>query len=722
MATISTMMKLQDRFTTIIEKSINAMGRMVDGMEEINRAEGNLDMGPTFAEIRQSISLADHALDQFNKELKESKNHEQSVNRLTGGFGRLSKAIVVANQGLELIQKAWGALDRLGSSSDARVGADARLAIINDGLRTQEQLEAQVMSVANKTRSEYEATAELVARMGRQDYFKGNNDMALAFAETLNKGLIVSGASAQEANSALIQLSQGIASGVLRGEEFNSIMENGSVLAEMMATSLGVTKGQLRAMAQDGQLTTDVVVSSIMAQAAAIDEQFASMPTTYGQAQNRMHNITSRIMANLAEPGGGIDLLVDKLGELTAWLDTADGSRFLAGMGSAITMIVGGLLTLGQLAGSTYLFFADNWPAIEPIVIGLAVAVGTLTTAWLVYKGVQVASAAATGITAAATLVQALAAGTATAAQWGLNASLLACPLTWIVVAIMAVITAVVAFVVWIYKLWQTNIDFRVGVIQIWNSVLGFFEHVPLFFMGIGNGIANAFSVAKSLVLLTLEEMVNGAIERINKLISFANKIPGVSIDVIDNVTFGTEAAIEEQAKREARNADLQREYDNLAARSAAREQKLQSDADRWRAEAAATEAANKDNAAQNAAEKDFDFSNVAFPKMELAGGTKVGIEEESLEYLNDIAEMRVLQSFEGGAGLHLTPEDAALMRSSATPQNNIFYVNHDGSVKTNVDYRQGEDWDTIRRQMEEDSQNQINTGLDSLEEVVFGG
>lgn len=242
MATITTAMKLQDRFTAIIENSIGVMGRMVDTMEEINRAEGNLDLSDEFAGMRKDISLAGHALDQFNQELEESSRHEQTVNRLSGGFGGLSKAIIVANQGLELSRKGLQALDGLGTASDARAGADARLGLINDGLRTQEQLEAQVMAVANQTRSEYESTAELVARMGRQDYFKGNNDMALAFAETLNKGLIVSGASAQEANSALIQLSQGIASGVLRGEEFNSIMENGSVLAEMMAESWASTR------------------------------------------------------------------------------------------------------------------------------------------------------------------------------------------------------------------------------------------------------------------------------------------------------------------------------------------------------------------------------------------------------------------------------------------------------------------------------------------------
>jgi len=114
-------------------------------------------------------------------------------------------------------------------------------------------------------------------------FSKVKNDLALKFAETLNKGFVVSGASAAAAEGAITQLTQGIASGVLRGDEFNSVMEQAPVLAEMMAKEFGVTKGQLRSMAEEGMLSAEAVITAIMNQSKAIDAQFGKMPMTFGQ-------------------------------------------------------------------------------------------------------------------------------------------------------------------------------------------------------------------------------------------------------------------------------------------------------------------------------------------------------------------------------------------------------------------------------------------------------
>ena len=721
MGNISSTMKLQDQFTRIISNSVLAMERMVDGMEAINRASGNLDLADDFADIRRDIALTNHALDGFNEELDRVPNQVAAVNRLGDSFGGLSKSIIVINQGIELINKGISTLDRFGEASDARVSADARLAIINDGLRTQEQLEAQVMRVANETRSEYEATAELVARMGRQDYFKGDNNKALAFAATLNKGLIVSGASAMEAKSALTQLSQGIASGVLRGEEFNSIMENGSVLAEMMATSLGVTKGQLRAMAEDGQLTTETVVSAIMAQSAAIDEQFASMPTTYGQAKTSLANVTSQIMDSLAQPGEGVDILVSKMQALDDWLQTVEGAQALDAVADGISAIVGGMMWLGETAGSVFIMLYDNWGAVEPVLWGIAFAVGALTTAYTVYKGILAATAIMHGIQKAQQMLATGATMATTSAQWGLNAAMLANPMTWVVVAIVAVIAALVALSVWIYRLWQNNIDFRIGVISEWNKVLNFIDAFPVFFAGVGVAIANKFSETKEDVLLTLEDLVNGAIDRINRLIEFANRIPGVSIDVIDNVSFGTEAALAEQAKREARNAQLAADRMAVAAKAADRETQLQANAAQWRAEAAAEKETQQSAAAENSALFDWVAGNgTTTPSVKVAGGS-VDITRESLEYLNDIAEVQVLGSIQTGVGLQLSREDSELMQAAANANTNIYYINYRGGVKVSADVHNGENWADIRSQIERETQEEIDAGMSDLEEVVFG-
>lgn len=727
MATISSSLRLQDQFSGVMEKFMSFNLRIVDSIENMNRAGDALNLGDDFAEMRQEASLAQHALDQFNDELAQTDRAAASVDKLSSGFGGLSKAVVVANQGLELIQKAWNGIDKLGTTSNARIGADARLGNINDGLRTQEQLERRVMQAANDSRSEYAATAELIARMGRQDYFKGNNEAAIDFAETLNKGLVISGASADEAKGAIIQLSQGIASGVLRGEEFNSIMENGSVIAEMMAASLGVNKGELRGMAEAGLLTTEIVASSIMAQSDVIDEQFDAMATTYGQAMKVMSNLTSDWMNDLSEPGMAIDLIITAMEDLTAWADTADGTQFFAGMANAVTAVVSGITDLAAGVADVYLFFSDNWSQMEPMLLGIAATVGGLTVAFLIMKGVLLASAAAHAIQGAAAMIASGSTLAATAAQWGFNAALLACPLTWIVVVVMAVIGAFVWLTLAIMDMWQTNIDWKVGIIQQWNQILAFFDQVPLFFQNIGYGIADGFSYAKVMVMQILEDLVNGVIEHINKLIEFVNQIPGVAIETVSTVNFGAETKIAEEVRRTERAAQLADSEANVAAKAAERERKLAEDSKQWYAEAEAKKQAEEDlPPGEAAADKVSQFDP---PPMTIAGGkldsigNPVDISDQSLEYLNDIAEVQLLESLESTSSLQLSKEDASLMQQSATAADtNVYYIQYTGGVKINNDVRRGESWDSIRQKLEDELQMEMDTSISGIEEALYSG
>lgn len=754
MSTISSTLRLQDKFTQTIEHSISAVYHMVDAMENLNRCADMPNMTAEFGEIRADVSLATHALDQFNAELAQTDQHTNTVARLGTGFGAVSKAVIVANQGLQLMQQAWNGIAQLGAKTDVRTGTDARLSLINDGLRTQVALEAQVMQVANETRAEYEATGSLIAKIGRQDYFRGNNDAALAFAETLNKGLVVSGASGDEARNTITQLTQGLASGVLRGDEFNSVMENGSVIAEMMAQSLGVTKGQLRSMAEDGQLTTEIVAESIMAQSAAINEQFAAMPVTFGQTMTMLGNKASGMADTLSQPGQAIDIIVSKVQELNAWLDTANGAEFMGGITSGAAAVAEGIGWIMDAAADTYSFFVNNWGTIGPSLAGLAVAVGIVTIAYLAYKGVHLATmaieAARTikiGILGAAMLGHSIITGTATTAQWGLNAAFLACPLTWIVIAVIAVIAIIAALTLVFINLWKTNVDFKVGVISIWNGIQDFFDRVPGNFMAIGYGIADGFSYAKVTTLNILDDLVNGAIDRINWLIDKVNNIPGVSIDAVAGVTFGAETAASEAAARAERAAKLAGARENAMAKSAERQSKLANDAVLWRAQDADRK---RQNAAEESAKKQSAAEAKAAPTnvymgaggeygnkpVQLAGGSidrvgsigkEVDISNQSLEYLRDIAEIEVLSrisssvSYTQEDSLQLSKSDAELMRQSANSSTNVYYIQYQGGVKIKNDVRRGEDWANIAQQLREESQREIDTGISDMEGLVFG-
>lgn len=737
MATLSSTLLLNDRFNSVLEKTIGVTMRVVDSMEAINSASDKIDMSDTFAGIRADISLAGHALDQLNNALEETARQEVGAKRLSSGFGGLSQAIIVANQGLQLVRSTWQGIQALGQRADARNGVDARLNLINDGLRTQAELETRVMRAANDSRASYETTAALIARIGRQDYFKGNNEAAVQFAETINKGMVVSGASVTEANGAIVQLTQGLASGVLRGEEFNSIMENAPVLAEMMTQSLGVTKGELRALAADNKLTTEVVVSSIMQQAGAIDEQFSSMPVTFGQASTAFENYVSQLMNSLSQPGQAVDILVSKMQELNTWAATADGAQFFSGMASGITFVIESVAALGMTVAEVYGFFMDNWTLISPILGGIAFFVGALTAAYAVYKGVMFATNIIQAIHNAGQAVNASTLIAATAAQWGLNVAMLASPTTWIIVGIIALIAVIVAVTLWIMELWKTNVDFKVGVIGVWNSILNWFDQVPIFFMGIGYGIADAFSNAKILTLNILESLVNGAIDKINWLIDKVNKIPGVSIKAIDGVTFGAENQLEEQAKQAERAAKLADAKSSAAAKAAERERQLAQDEAQWRAEAAAKEESAQKGDPQG--DKDPRFG-AAFdpPPVELDGGTidKVGsiggevdISDQSIAYLHDIAEIQALdnvnyyatQSYllEGGEA-RLSDTDADLLQTGAGQSTNIYYLNYNGGVNVQNSIQKGQSLDEIKQSLYEESESEIESGISFIEEALY--
>lgn len=422
-----------------------------------------------------------------------------------------------------------------------------------------------------------------------------------------------------------------------------------------------------------------------------------------------------------------IDLIITAMEDLTAWADTADGTQFFAGMANAVTAVVSGITDLAAGVADVYLFFSDNWSQMEPMLLGIAATVGGLTVAFLIMKGVLLASAAAHAIQGAAAMIASGSTLAATAAQWGFNAALLACPLTWIVVVVMAVIGAFVWLTLAIMDMWQTNIDWKVGIIQQWNQVLAFFDQVPLFFQNIGYGIADGFSYAKVMVMQILEDLVNGAIERINKLIEFANQIPGVSIDTIGAVTFGAETKIAEEAARAARAAKLADSEANVAAKAAERERKLAEDSKQWYAEAEAKKEAEEqlppgETAADKVAQSDPSPMTIAGGKLDSIGNP-VDISDQSLEYLNDIAEVQLLESLESTSSLQLSKEDASLMQQSATAADtNVYYIQYTGGVKINNDVRQGESWDSIRQKLEDDLQMEMDTSISGIEEALYSG
>ncbi|MFZ4361968.1 tape measure protein [Citrobacter freundii complex sp. 2024EL-00748] len=281
--------------------------------------------------------------------LRADKQVRNVTDGMEGGFNRADKAA-------SSLSSSFGSLSRVATSLMAILSvqqvaqyADAWTTLNNklaNALRPSEQLvdvTERVFNITQQTRGSLDATASLYARLERatREYVTSADDLA-KLTTIINQGFVVSGATAQEAENAIIQLSQGLASGALRGEEFNSVNEQGNRLIVALADSMGVGIGQMRQMAAAGKLTTDVVVNGLLSQGVTIGNEFANTTTTISQAlQVAGNNITkffgenSTVKTGTAIFNDAVISVSENIGALSAILTAAAavmGSRYVGAL------------------------------------------------------------------------------------------------------------------------------------------------------------------------------------------------------------------------------------------------------------------------------------------------------------------------------------------------------------------------------------------------------
>ena len=353
--------------------------------------------------------------------------------------------------------------------------------MMNDGVQSTAELVNMVYAAAQDARGSFSQMADVVARFGNnaKDAFSSSEEV-VAFADLIQKQMTIAGASTQEAANAELQLSQALGSGVLRGDELNSIFEQAPNLIQNVADYLNVPIGQIREMAADGELSADIVKTAIFSAADDINSKFESMPMTWSQIWQSMQNTAliafQPVLQNLNDLANS-DVL-------QASIQNAIG---------AISALANILLDVFDLVVSISAFVSDNWGWIAPIVWGIVAAFTAYNVVLGIYNGIQAvsnglkaASAMADQIHAAALMMESGATFTATAAQYGFNAALLACPVTWIIAAVLALIVILYALVGIINQVAGTSIS-ATGLITGAVAVAG------AFILNIGIGLYNSF-------------------------------------------------------------------------------------------------------------------------------------------------------------------------------------------------------------------------------------
>ena len=416
-------------------------------------------------------------------------NYNKSVN---DGSSAVSFLLGKAKTMATTLGAAFGAKQVIGLS-DTMASSRARLDLMNDGLQTTEQLQNMIYQSAQRSRGSYQDTADIVSKLGTsaKGAFKSNEE-AVLFAEQMNKQFVIGGASAQEQSAAMYQLTQAMASGRLQGDEFRSIMENAPMLAQSIAQSLGKSTAELREMSSEGLLTSDVIKNALFASADETNRKFEQMPKTFSQVMASVKNQALRAFHPVLNQ---INKIANSK-KFDSFINGAVGA--INTIGSVAAVALGAIVTIGA-------FMSDNWSIIGPIVYGIAGALmlyyGRLfliNNAEKIHAGIM---AIKNGAMIAAVPIYSLLTGQTmaqTAAQWGLNTALLACPITWIIIAIVALIAIFYAAVAAVNKFAGTSYSatgILVGVFAtagafIGNTVIGVVNAVITWFVTLWNFIA----------------------------------------------------------------------------------------------------------------------------------------------------------------------------------------------------------------------------------------
>ena len=495
MATIRTAIALYDGVTSPLRNMQKAMGIVLNSFESMQRASSNAVDVSAIQEAREELARAETAFDSIEQNIRDANDQQQRFNRsirdgssAADGLWQKMKGIAATVGGMIGLKQTLGTSDQL-TQTNARL--NNALIKFDDG-GSIEELEAKVMASAQRSRAYYMDTAAAVAKLGTnaRDAFT-NMDEVIAFSELVNKSFVIGGAGAQEQSAAMLQLTQAMASGVLRGEELNSIFENAPGIIQSIAKYLDVPIGQIRTMASEGQITADIVKNAMFEAADDIENKFSNMPKTWGQIWTGMKNKALSIFAPI----------LNKLNQI------ANSSKFEAvsnGVIGALAAIASVATVVLDLLINGASWVVDNWSWIAPIVLGVAGAYITLHGAVIAYNAVQAISntlatisTARSAIKAGATLSEAAATTTATGAQVGLNAALLACPITWIIIGIIALVALFYAAVAAVNKFAGTSVSATGIICGAFMAALAFIGNI---FIALWNVAAEVFVLIYNLV------------------------------------------------------------------------------------------------------------------------------------------------------------------------------------------------------------------------------
>ena len=525
-----------DQANAELEGLRSQLNQAVQAQEEMNRAIQQMDIetaNDAYIRLSNTVSNTERYI---RDNVDEQGRFNQEINEGVANADNLMNAIKGAVAAYATVQTVGKVLDL----SDTLTSTTARLNLMNDGLQTTQDLQNMIYLSAERARGSYQATADAVSKLGLMagDAF-GSSEEIVAFMEQINKQFTIAGTEAAGIDAAMLQLTQAMGSGVLRGEEYNSILEQAPNIIQAIADYMEVPKGQLKDMAADGAITADIVKAAMFAAADETNEKFASMPKTFSQIWTSFQN--TALMA--------FQPVLNRLNEIA---NSDAFQQFVNNAIEGLSFVAGIALEIFDLLVSVAGAVADNWSWLSPIIYGVAAALAVYYGYLLVTKaieaistGVKIALAVASYAHAAATGAEASATAAATAAQYGLNTALLACPITWIIILIIALIALFYAAVAAVNKFVGTSVS-ATGIIcgvfavagafignlfvTLINFVIDIFVVLWNFIAAFANFFANVFNDPVGAIARLFFDLVDTILSLLQSLASAIDTIFGSNL------------------------------------------------------------------------------------------------------------------------------------------------------------------------------------------------
>lgn len=496
-STLEGVLRMRDQMSSTINKIADTLDSAIVNFERMQSAAKSAAPTSEYEQMRQTLSGVKNQVGGLADQVEE----------LGAAFQRASPQ---ANQLMNAIKKVGSAVFAVKTAqaainlSDELTQTSARLDLMNDGLQSTTELQNMIFTSAQNSRGDYLQTMDTVSKLGlrAKDAFSSNAE-TVAFAEQLNKQFVIAGASQQEMSSASLQLTQALGSGVLRGEEFNAVFEAAPNIMQTVADYMQVPIGSLKEMAAEGEITADIVKNALLGSAEETNAKFEQMPMTFAQIWQSFKNYAIRAF----QP------VLQSLSELA----NSDAFQTMVNnLIGAVAILANVVIDVFNAMASGAAWVAEYWSVLEPIIMGLVVAVGLYAAALLAYNTVQTVSnglkavaALQEKVHAAALAMESGATFVATAAQQGFNAALLACPITWIILLVIVLVALFYAAIAAINKLAGTSISatgviggvfmtalavIGNGFVALWNLIVDvcvlIYNHVA----DVANFIGNVFN------------------------------------------------------------------------------------------------------------------------------------------------------------------------------------------------------------------------------------